>query len=121
MTNSGVYSLPGIPTHKDPIEAIKQILVEYNTSLQEISQKTRKQDVLIYRQIIQALLSRNTHMTLEKIGFAIGRKDHATVLNSRARIEEAEFIHRKTGKKTDTFKLYTEIETKYKQLTRSWN
>lgn len=47
-----------------------------------IQQKTRKREVVEARQLVHAIAKEHLMMSLSKIGWAVGKKDHATVLHS---------------------------------------
>lgn len=117
MINSTAYIVPGIINLTDPISAIRIVLSDYNMSLDEICRKTRKKSVVQYRQVIQTILSRHTKMSLSEIGKIIGGKDHATVLHSKDVINNTEFLFKKRMIKEDLYVLYSDIETKYLELT----
>lgn len=67
------------PIHSDPISAICKAL---GISLEELSVRTRKREIIFKRQQFQTLMKYNSKISLAKIGEITGGYDHATVLHS---------------------------------------
>ena len=65
------------------VEKIRDIVCEYFTlSVEAISTKSRKREVVQARQIAMYLSKQHTKNSLASIGEAIGQRDHATVLHA---------------------------------------
>ncbi|MGB4414832.1 MAG: chromosomal replication initiator protein DnaA [Paludibacter sp.] len=71
-------------THKiNTVEKIRDAVCEYfSLSVDAISTKSRKREVVQARQIAMYLSKQLTKNSLSSIGFAIGQRDHATVLHA---------------------------------------
>jgi len=111
------YSIPGILVIKTPVQILEKILKEhYNMTIETVSRKTRSLDVVPYRQVIHTILCRHTTMSLGRIGLDIGRKNHCTVINSRKKIEDAEYMYKKHKVTYPILELYHDMESKYLEL-----
>jgi len=65
------------------IEKIRDVVCEYfSLSIDSISTKSRKREVVQARQIAMYLSKQLTKNSLSSIGFTIGQRDHATVLHA---------------------------------------
>lgn len=65
------------------VEKIRDAVCEYfSLSVDEISTKSRKREVVQARQIAMYLSKQMTKNSLSSIGFTIGQRDHATVLHA---------------------------------------
>lgn len=65
------------------VEKIRDVVCEYfSLSIDAISTKSRKREVVQARQIAMYLSKQLTKSSLSSIGFAIGQRDHATVLHA---------------------------------------
>ena len=65
------------------VEKIRDVVCEYfSLSVDAISTKSRKREVVQARQIAMYLSKQLTKSSLTSIGFAIGQRDHATVLHA---------------------------------------
>ena len=65
------------------VESIRDAVCEYfSLSVDEISTKSRKREVVQARQIAMYLSKQHTKNSLSSIGFTIGQRDHATVLHA---------------------------------------
>lgn len=87
--NSSLWVLRGLKAyHEYRIESVKLCNIVKNISIKtgflvsEISLKTRKREVLEVRQLAHYVCRKHTKLSLEHIGYSIGEKDHATVINS---------------------------------------
>jgi len=60
----------------------EEVSREYNISILEIQSKKRNREILIPRQIIQAMICRKTTLTQKQIGVLIGDCNHATISHS---------------------------------------
>jgi len=119
LVNGSANILPGIPRVTDPIHAVKMVLSDLGVEWVDVCRNIRKRENLEYRQIIQTLLSRNTMLSLAAIGVLVGYKNHATVINSKRIISQAEYVSMKTGKETELAKKYRMIESKFIILTNN--
>jgi hypothetical protein len=71
------------PHGKDFIQVVlKEVSDLYEIPVEQISEKTRKREVVFARQMAQTLSFRLTKCSLAIIGEEIGGKDHATVLHA---------------------------------------
>ena len=79
----------------DPIISLTRIkkLVAYNFDLipHQLNTLSRKHKTRFPRQLAQYYGWLLTDMTLERIGRIVGNRDHATVVNSRMRIEQLRY------------------------------
>jgi len=65
------------------VEKIRDVVCEYfSLSVDAISTKSRKREVVQARQIAMYLSKQMTKSSLSSIGFTIGQRDHATVLHA---------------------------------------
>ena len=65
------------------VEKIRDVVCEYfSLSIDAISTKSRKREVVQARQIAMYLSKQLTKSSLANIGFTIGQRDHATVLHA---------------------------------------
>ena len=65
------------------VESIRDAVCEYfSLSVDEISTKSRKREVVQARQIAMYLSKQHAKNSLSSIGFTIGQRDHATVLHA---------------------------------------
>ncbi|MDO9152209.1 MAG: chromosomal replication initiator protein DnaA [Paludibacter sp.] len=83
LTNKVVSRIVAI-THKiNTVESIRDKVCEYfSLSVDAISTKSRKREVVQARQIAMYLSKQLTKNSLSSIGMAIGQRDHATVLHA---------------------------------------
>jgi chromosomal replication initiator protein len=79
-----VRSVTNAPTSRQlTIEEIKQeVSSYYNQSVESLSAKTRKHEVVLARQMCMYLAKKLTQMSLKSIGLHFGGRDHTTVLHS---------------------------------------
>ncbi len=70
-------------THELSIDFIQKIVCDhFNISVEKISSKTRKRDVVQARQLAMYFSKKLTKSSLASIGLQCGNKDHATVLHA---------------------------------------
>lgn len=70
-------------THEISIDFIQKIVCDhFNISVERISSKTRKRDVVQARQLAMYFSKKLTKLSLASIGMQCGNKDHATVLHA---------------------------------------
>lgn len=67
------------------------------------------------RQIVQVTLARFSKLTLYEIGLHTGKRDHATVINSKRNIENAEYQFKTHGVKYDILTEYLVFEHRFRQ------
>lgn len=79
-----VKSVTNSPTSRQlTIEDIKQeVSSYYNQTIDALSAKTRKHEVVLARQMCMYLAKKLTQMSLKSIGMHFGGRDHTTVLHS---------------------------------------
>ena len=117
MTTLSAYSIPGINNYRDPISLLKQIVTDFNVTWEFITSDSRKKEVLMFRQPIQTILSRNTNMCLREIGEVTAGRNHCTVLYSKKVIEQSEYLYNRTRRKNKSYLLYEELETKFLEMS----
>lgn len=77
----------GQPTLR--IEKIKEIIASYyNINPKELSSSSRKQEYVYARNVTVYLLKNKYNLTLNKIGSALGNRDHATISHSLEKISQ---------------------------------
>ena len=64
------------------IQFTRAVCSEYNVRPQEIHSQSRFTNFRVPRQVMHTLLRELTGMTIQEIGFLVGRRNHATVLHS---------------------------------------
>ncbi len=78
-----ISRIVSITKRVNTVEKIRDVVCEYyNLSVDAISTKSRKREVVQARQIAMYLSKQLTKNSLASIGFAIGQRDHATVLHA---------------------------------------
>jgi len=117
MTNSSVYILPGVITHKDPISVLTSILADYNVTWTFVCSESRKREALKFRQAIQVILYRETGLSLQQVGNLTGGINHCTILYSLKVIDNSEDVFKSLGIKDETYILFTDIRTKFVEMT----
>ncbi len=71
------------------IDYIQKVVAEYySVSLEELKDKTRKQEIVLPRQIAMYLAKSYTSLSLKQIGFNFGKRDHSTVIHAISCIVE---------------------------------
>lgn len=72
-----------VATKTNSVEKIRDLVCEYfSLSVDAISTKSRKREVVQARQIAMYLSKQHTQSSLSSIGSLIGQRDHATVLHA---------------------------------------
>lgn len=73
------------------IEGVKGILKRVGECVGldpvDILKKSRRREIVEPRQVAQKIAHKHINLSLARIGWIIGRKDHATVLNSSKKID----------------------------------
>ena len=78
-----VSRIVNVTRRVNTVEKIRDVVCEYfSLSVDAISTKSRKREVVQARQIAMYLSKQLTKNSLSSIGFAIGQRDHATVLHA---------------------------------------
>lgn len=74
------------PLHQ--IRVLNTVAKHFDVAIELINQRTRKNEIKEARQVAQALFVHELKLTLAKAGEKIGKKGHATVINSIKRVSE---------------------------------
>ena len=83
LTEKIISRIISITPKINTIEKIRDIVCDYfSLSVEAISTKSRKREVVQARQIAMYLSKQHTKNSLASIGEAIGQRDHATVLHA---------------------------------------
>lgn len=69
-----------------PGDILKSVCSFYNISLSQIKSRTRKESVVVPRQIIMYLLRRVLSLKYEEIAFILKRADHTTIMHGEGRV-----------------------------------
>ena len=70
---------------KEPIgieKIIKTVADYYNVDVDSVNTKSRKREIVLVRQTAMYLAKKHLDLSTSKIGYQIGRRDHATVLHA---------------------------------------
>lgn len=70
---------------KEPIgieKIIKTVADYYNVEVDSVNTKSRKREIVLVRQTAMYLAKKHLDLSTSKIGYQIGRRDHATVLHA---------------------------------------
>lgn len=63
-------------------DIVKAVCKRYNVKLKDVNSKSRKQGIVLARQLAMFLSHKYTTLPYSQIGHLIGRKDHSTVLHA---------------------------------------
>lgn len=107
------YIIPGLKQGITPFTVLARILEKHNVDFNEICIKSRKREIIEYRQIVHTILKRHTSLSAHTIGTQVGMKDHCTVLWSIKAITECESLKKKHGIETGLLIKYNTIEREY--------
>lgn len=93
ITPETVSQLLGQPTLNSKLSAdYRQVLAEicryFNIKHSELTGPKRNKELVLPRHISMYILSEDLHLTVEKIGHVLGKRDHTTVLHGRDRIKK---------------------------------
>ena len=69
-------------------EIVGKVCQHYKTSNREVMSKSRKQNIVQVRQVAMYLSQKHTGQSYARIGAAIGKRDHSTVLHSCNQVEK---------------------------------
>lgn len=73
----------------EEVEIIKNVVCEYlGVSPMKIYSKTRKREIVQARQLVQHFAKKYTRLSLAKIGFETGNKDHATIMYANKTVKD---------------------------------
>ena len=68
-------------------DILEKVCHHFNVSVQAVSSKSRKRDLVVPRQVSMYLAQKYTKMPASRIGKLVGGRDHSTVLHSCAQVE----------------------------------
>ena len=69
-------------------EIIDKVCSHFNVTTTAVNSRTRKQDIVLARQVSMYLAQKHTKMPASRIGKLVGGRDHSTVLHSCSQIEK---------------------------------
>lgn len=69
-------------------EILEKVCNHFNVSVSAVNGRSRKQDLVIARQVSMYLAQKYTKMPASRIGKLVGGRDHSTVIHSCSRIEQ---------------------------------
>ncbi|GAB6976233.1 chromosomal replication initiator protein DnaA [Prevotella falsenii] len=69
-------------------EIIDKVCSYFNVTVNAVNSRSRKQDIVLARQVSMYLAQKHTKMPASRIGKLVGGRDHSTVLHSCSQIEK---------------------------------
>ena len=69
-------------------EIIDKVCIHFNVTATSVNSRSRKQDIVLARQVSMYLAQKHTKMPASRIGKLVGGRDHSTVLHSCSQIEK---------------------------------
>ncbi|MBF1517210.1 chromosomal replication initiator protein DnaA [Prevotella pallens] len=69
-------------------EIIDKVCSHFNVTTTAVNSRSRKQDIVLARQVSMYLAQKHTKMPASRIGKLVGGRDHSTVLHSCSQIEK---------------------------------
>ncbi|MDD7273906.1 MAG: chromosomal replication initiator protein DnaA [Prevotella sp.] len=69
-------------------EILEKVCTHFSVSTAAVHSRSRKQDIVLARQVSMYLAQKHTKMPASRIGKIIGGRDHSTVLHSCSQIEQ---------------------------------
>ncbi len=69
-------------------EIIDKVCIHFNVTATAVNSRSRKQDIVLARQVSMYLAQKHTKMPASRIGKLVGGRDHSTVLHSCSQIEK---------------------------------
>ena len=69
-------------------EIIDKVCSHFNVTTTAVNSRSRKQDIVLARQVSMYLAQKHTKMPANRIGKLVGGRDHSTVLHSCSQIEK---------------------------------
>lgn len=88
------------------LRIIETISRYYDMPLALVSSKIRKREVVFVRQLMMAVMARQTNLTLLVIGKHFGNRDHTTVIHARTVIQD----YLDTEYRSDEIRYFMELE-----------
>ena len=69
-------------------EIIDKVCSHFNVTVNAVNSRSRKQEIVLARQVSMYLVQKHTKMPASRIGKLVGGRDHSTVLHSCSQIEK---------------------------------
>ena len=69
-------------------EIIDKVCLYFNVTVNAVNSRSRKQEIVLARQVSMYLAQKHTKMPASRIGKLVGGRDHSTVLHSCSQIEK---------------------------------
>jgi len=69
-------------------EIIDKVCSHFNVTVNAVNSRSRKQEIVLARQVSSSLARKHTKMPASRIGKLVGGRDHSTVLHSCSQIEK---------------------------------
>ena len=69
-------------------EILDKVCAHFNVTTNAVNSRSRKQDIVLARQVSMYLAQKFTKMPAKRIGKLVGGRDHSTVLHSCSQIEK---------------------------------
>lgn len=69
-------------------EIIDKVCSHFNVTVNAVNSRSRKQEIVLARQVSMYLAQKHTKMPASRIGKLVGERDHSTVLHSCSQIEK---------------------------------
>lgn len=69
-------------------EIIDKVCLHFNVTVNAVNSRSRKQEIVLARQVSMYLAQKHTKMPASRIGKLVGGRDHSTVLHSCSQIEK---------------------------------
>lgn len=69
-------------------EILDKVCAHFNVTTNAVNSRSRKQDIVLARQVSMYLAQKFTKMSAKRIGKLVGGRDHSTVLHSCSQIEK---------------------------------
>ena len=83
VINRTIGSGRGVKPEKVTIDTIiEHTCTMFDVDRDDLMSKSRKANIVLGRQVAMYLAQKHTHLSTTKIGFAIGRRNHATVIHA---------------------------------------
>ena len=72
----------------DPKQVLETICEYFNINQKELTGAKRQKELVLPRHIAMFILSEHLNLTVEKIGYILGKRDHTTVMHGRDKIKK---------------------------------
>ncbi len=69
-------------------DILERVCSHFNVTVSAVNSRSRKQELVMARQLSMYLAQKYTKMPASRIGLLVGGRDHSTVIHSCARVEE---------------------------------